>query len=123
MLNVCSLCRFQQALPNEVIFAKTAPTQQRRKFGDTIVKSEVFFDLHGSPDLGVTVVMVIHQPRYSLFQLFDKLLLLAKGGFTVFEGKPADAVPYFSSLGFDFPEGENPSDVLLDIISGNLRLH
>ena len=29
--------------------------------------------------LGMTVVAVIHQPRYSVFSLFDRLLLLGKG--------------------------------------------
>lgn len=36
--------------------------------------------------LGMTSIMVIHQPRYSLFTLFDDVLLLGKGGQTVYLG-------------------------------------
>ncbi|CAK0888590.1 unnamed protein product, partial [Prorocentrum cordatum] len=39
-------------------------------------------------DLGMTIIMVIHQPRYSLFKLFDQVLLLGIGGRTVYLGDP-----------------------------------
>jgi ATP-binding cassette subfamily G (WHITE) protein 2 (SNQ2) len=32
---------------------------------------------------GITVICVIHQPRYEIAELSDKLLLLGKGGKTV----------------------------------------
>ena len=44
---------------------------------------------------GMTVVMVVHQPRYSLFTLFDDVLLLGLGGRTVYLGKSEGALPYF----------------------------
>lgn len=31
---------------------------------------------------GVTVVTVVHQPRYTIFSLFDHLILLGFGGHT-----------------------------------------
>lgn len=34
--------------------------------------------------MGLTVVSVIHQPRYEIFQMFDEVLLLGKGGRTVY---------------------------------------
>jgi hypothetical protein len=34
--------------------------------------------------MGLTVVSVIHQPRYEIFQMFDEVLLLGKGGKTVY---------------------------------------
>ena len=37
-------------------------------------------------NLGMTVIAVIHQPRFSIFALFDQLLLLGKGGATVYNG-------------------------------------
>jgi hypothetical protein len=36
--------------------------------------------------LGMTVITVIHQPRYSIFKLFDEVLLLGVGGKTVYQG-------------------------------------
>ena len=69
-------------------------------------------------DLGMNIVTVVHQPRYSVFTLFHEVLFLGKGGRTVFLGPATAAVPYFISLGFDLPANENPADFCLDIISG-----
>lgn len=57
-------------------------------------------------------------PRFSIFNMFDDLLLLGRGGLTVFLGSSWLALPYFSMLGWELPEGENPADFLLDIIAG-----
>ncbi|CAK9051481.1 Putative white-brown complex homolog protein 30 (Putative non-intrinsic ABC protein 12) (WBC-related protein 1) [Durusdinium trenchii] len=75
--------------------------------------------------IGMTVVMVVHQPRYSLFTLFDDLLLLGLGGRTVYLGKSEGALPYFGlldcKLGFEMPLHENPADWFMDVISGKVR--
>jgi len=42
--------------------------------------------------------MSIHQPRYSIFCLFDRLLLL-HGGEIVYRGPAKQAVEYFSGIG------------------------
>lgn len=68
--------------------------------------------------LGMTIIMVIHQPRYSLFTLFDEVLLLGKGGRTVYLGDSLGAVNYFEKLGFERPRSDNPADWLMDVISG-----
>ena len=52
------------------------------------------------------VVMVVHQPRYSLFTLFDEVLLLG-GGQTVYLGPSEGALPYFRNLGFKMPQHEH----------------
>mmetsp|Transcript_39591 Transcript_39591/g.84561 ORF Transcript_39591/g.84561 Transcript_39591/m.84561 type:complete len:834 (+) Transcript_39591:103-2604(+) len=70
--------------------------------------------------LGMTSIMVIHQPRYSLFTLFDEVLLLGKGGETVFLGSSLDAKSYFESLGFEMPQNENPADWFMDVLSGEV---
>ena len=40
---------------------------------------------HRMADLGMNIVTVIHQPRYSVFSLFHEVLLLGKAGRTVFQ--------------------------------------
>ena len=69
-------------------------------------------------DLGMNIVTVIHQPRYSVFSLFHEVLLLGKAGRTVFQGASTSALPYFICLGFQLPANENPADFFLDIVSG-----
>jgi len=44
------------------------------------------------------VIFSIHQPRFAIFQLFDRLSLLA-AGHTVFHGQASEALAYFESLG------------------------
>ncbi len=63
---------------------------------------------------GVSVVAVIHQPRFEIFQMFENLLLLEDGE-AVYFGKCSEAVPYFESLGYDSSKINNPADFLLDI--------
>mmetsp|Transcript_38160 Transcript_38160/g.81116 ORF Transcript_38160/g.81116 Transcript_38160/m.81116 type:complete len:806 (+) Transcript_38160:62-2479(+) len=70
--------------------------------------------------LGMTSIMVIHQPRYSLFTLFDDVHLLGKGGQTVYLGPSLGAKPYFESHGFVMPANENPADWFMDMICGEV---
>jgi len=72
--------------------------------------------------LGMTIVMVIHQPRYSLFTLIDDVLLLGKGGRTAYVGPTNGAKDYLSSLGFEMPPDENPADWMMDILSGHVAV-
>lgn len=69
-------------------------------------------------NVGLNIITVVHQPRYSVFTLFDEVLLLGKAGKTVFQGATTLAAPYFCSLGFELPLNENPADFCLDVISG-----
>lgn len=67
---------------------------------------------------GVNVCMVIHQPSYSLFKMFDDLILLAKGGLFVYQGSVKKVEEYFSGLGINVPERVNPPDHYIDILEG-----
>ena len=65
---------------------------------------------------GRTVVTTIHQPRSSIVQLFDQLLLLSESRVMYF-GPAKDAVAYFSSLSFRSPSHFNPCDFFIDLLS------
>ncbi|KAJ8759142.1 hypothetical protein K2173_004149 [Erythroxylum novogranatense] len=67
---------------------------------------------------GVNICMVVHQPSYTLFKMFDDLVLLAKGGFVVYHGSVKKVEEYFSSLGINVPERVNPPDHFIDILEG-----
>lgn len=47
---------------------------------------------------GRTIIMSIHQPRYSIYRLFDSLTLLANGK-QVYHGPAQDALDYFANIG------------------------
>lgn len=70
---------------------------------------------------GVNICMVVHQPSYSLFKMFDDLILLAKGGLTVYHGSVKKVEEYFAGLGINVPERVNPPDHLIDILEGIVK--
>ncbi|XP_059677167.1 broad substrate specificity ATP-binding cassette transporter ABCG2 isoform X1 [Gavia stellata] len=67
---------------------------------------------------GRTIIFSIHQPRYSIFKLFDSLTLLALGR-VLFHGPAKQALEYFSSIGYECEPFNNPADFFLDIINGD----
>ena len=44
---------------------------------------------------GKLIVVNIHQPSSDVYQLFDRLWLLDRGGYPVYDGNPIDAITYF----------------------------
>lgn len=75
-------------------------------------------------DVGQAVLVTIHQPSASLFYQFDTLLLLARGGKTVYNGSigenAADVKKYFAREGAPCPENGNVGEHMIDVITGPL---
>ena len=70
---------------------------------------------------GQAILCTIHQPSAMLFQRFDRLLFLAKGGRTVYYGDigPNSSVltSYFERNGaFQCPPNANPAEWMLEVI-------
>ncbi|XP_010935863.2 ABC transporter G family member 28 isoform X2 [Elaeis guineensis] len=70
---------------------------------------------------GVNICMVVHQPSYTLYKMFDDLILLAKGGLTAYHGPVKKVEEYFSGLGIHVPERVNPPDYYIDILEGIIK--
>ena len=47
---------------------------------------------------GKLVIVNIHQPGSDLFKLFDKIIILDKGGYQIFYGNPNASIVYFKTL-------------------------
>jgi ABC-type multidrug transport system ATPase subunit len=47
---------------------------------------------------GKLVIVNIHQPSSDIFKLFDKLLIMDKGGYPIYYGNPIDALTYFKTI-------------------------
>ena len=69
---------------------------------------------------GRTVVCTIHQPRSSIFKLFDQLLLISEGKM-LYIGDSEKAVEYFAKLSFKCPDLTNPADFFMDVTSVDRR--
>ena len=46
---------------------------------------------------GKLIVVNIHQPSSDVYKLFDRLWLLDRGGYPVYDGNPIDAITYFKT--------------------------
>ncbi|KFA71533.1 hypothetical protein S40288_06824 [Stachybotrys chartarum IBT 40288] len=71
---------------------------------------------------GQAILVTIHQPSAQLFTQFDTLLLLAKGGKTVYFGDIGDNAntikSYFGRYGAPCPPEANPAEHVIDVVSG-----
>lgn len=65
---------------------------------------------------GRCVVASVHQPRSSIFDLLDTLVLISEGR-TVYLGEATAAAGFFAAQGFVCPPLFNQSDFYLDTIS------
>lgn len=60
---------------------------------------------------GKLIFTIIHQPSSEIYKMFDKILIMDKGGCMAFYGNPVDAVIYFKTLDYQTNAyvGECPS--------------
>ncbi|KFY38031.1 hypothetical protein V495_06798 [Pseudogymnoascus sp. VKM F-4514 (FW-929)] len=69
---------------------------------------------------GQAILCTIHQPNAALFENFDRLLLLQRGGRCVYFGdigsEATTLLDYFHRHGADFPADANPAETMLDAI-------
>ncbi|ORX56125.1 hypothetical protein BCR36DRAFT_346791 [Piromyces finnis] len=68
----------------------------------------------------MTIVAIVHSPSMQAFNQFDDILILGKGGRTVYFGPVAKAHEYFERIGFPCPPSENPADFYMDVTSGKI---
>ena len=77
---------------------------------DATAAADILGALKRMAGLGMNIITVIHQPRFSIFSLFDDVMLLCKGGKLAYLGPSRLALPYMESVGFALPPNENPAD-------------
>lgn len=63
-----------------------------------------------------TVIASIHQPRSSIFAMFDDLCLLSDGQMIYF-GPAQEALAHFEKLGHICPQHYNPAEFLADLVA------
>ncbi|KAJ9201894.1 hypothetical protein DTO164E3_3332 [Paecilomyces variotii] len=63
---------------------------------------------------GRTVIVSIHAPRSEIWDLFDNVILLARGS-VLYSGPVKDSVSYFEDCGYELPPFVNPAEFLIDL--------
>ncbi|RKP19060.1 P-loop containing nucleoside triphosphate hydrolase protein, partial [Rozella allomycis CSF55] len=69
---------------------------------------------------GSSVLLTIHQPRYNILKMFDKIILLGKGK-VAYSGSIDGALNHFQSINYPIPPMTNPADHFLDITTIDRR--
>jgi len=88
---------------------------------DSFQAQNVMVTLKDLAKAGHTVVCSVHQPRSSIYQLIDMIILLAEGR-TAYCGKGGDiCAAHFHKIGHPVPKDFNPADHFLDMISIDFR--
>ena len=89
---------------------------------DSFQAQSVMECLSGLASRGRTVAASIHQPRSSIFGMFQQLLLVSEGR-CIYFGSAERAVDYFAEIdsAFACPALFNPADWFLDITSPDYR--
>lgn len=71
---------------------------------------------------GQAIICTIHQPSAALFNAFDSLLLLAKGGNTTYSGETGaestKLLEYFARNGAPCAADVNPAEHIIDVVQG-----
>ena len=65
---------------------------------------------------GLIVIVSIHQPSSTTFQLFDKLLLLSRGK-TCYFGDRVNLASYFAGISCPIPIYVNPAEAVLEFVN------
>lgn len=67
--------------------------------GLSSMDSETVMDLLKEQTLkGRLVIVNIHQPSSDIYKMFDKIIVLDRGGYLVYYGNPVDAIVYFKTV-------------------------
>lgn len=68
----------------------------------------------------IAIVVTIHQPQQEVFDIFDKVYIMANGGITIYDGRPDNCVDFVQrNSGIQMPgEDYNPASFLIEIASG-----
>lgn len=89
---------------------------------DSLAAQSLVRNIRTIAESGRSIVCTIHQPSAVIFNSFDSLLLLRRGGQTVYFGKlgeqSSNLIDYFQSIpGVDpLPPNTNPANWMLEII-------
>lgn len=87
---------------------------------DAATAFQLVATLKALADKGRTIICSIHQPRSEIWQLFEHVLLLAKGS-PLYSGRSVECLPYFENLGYILPPFVNPAEFLIDLAAVDTR--
>uniref|UniRef100_A0A1I8J2W0 Broad substrate specificity ATP-binding cassette transporter ABCG2 n=2 Tax=Macrostomum lignano TaxID=282301 RepID=A0A1I8J2W0_9PLAT len=87
---------------------------------DAFTAGSVIRTLKMLANSGRTIIFSIHQPKYSIYRLFDNLTLVV-AGCVVYHGNAGDnPLDYFARIGFHCEAHNSPPDFFMDMVHGEI---
>ena len=84
---------------------------------DSAAAAQVVAAIRGAArTYNIAVIISIHQPSTSTFNLLDKVMFLSKGK-TIYNGAVSTVCEYFQKIDYPIPLHFNPSEYILDLIN------
>jgi ABC-type multidrug transport system ATPase subunit len=65
----------------------------------------------------IPCMCTLHQPRASIWKMFDSFILLGPRGRVCYMGSRQNATNYFSGMGYKCPPETNPAEFFIDLVS------
>uniref|UniRef100_A0A6G1SJV2 ATP-binding cassette sub-family G member 1 n=1 Tax=Aceria tosichella TaxID=561515 RepID=A0A6G1SJV2_9ACAR len=63
----------------------------------------------------ISIILTIHQPDIDVFNLFDKVYVIAQGGLAIYEGPPSGVVPTLAQVNLFMPsDNYNPARFIVE---------
>lgn len=84
---------------------------------DAAVAYDLMKTLESICKTGVTIILVLQQPRVEIFTRIQHLFLMNTAGGIIFEGPSSEAATYLQSLGYRMDEESSDADYLLDVLN------
>mmetsp|Transcript_11148 Transcript_11148/g.25315 ORF Transcript_11148/g.25315 Transcript_11148/m.25315 type:complete len:643 (-) Transcript_11148:6-1934(-) len=88
---------------------------------DSFQAQNVMQTLKELAQAGHTVLCTIHQPRSSIYQMLDKVILMAAGEMAYYGSSGTKCSAHFQHIDYPVPADFNPADHFLDLISIDYR--
>ncbi|TPP64886.1 Placenta-specific ATP-binding cassette transporter [Fasciola gigantica] len=85
---------------------------------DAFMAGQVVKTLKTLSRRGRTIIFSIHQPKYSIYKLFDSLTLVYRGRLVYHGPARHHPIRYFINLGYECENHNNPPDFFMDILHG-----
>lgn len=85
---------------------------------DAAIAYELMLTLESLKKRGITIFVVIQQPRAEIFERFDHLFLMNNVGGVAYEGPSSQVVSYLLDIGYTANPEASDADYCLDVLNG-----
>ncbi|CAH8524416.1 unnamed protein product [Schistosoma turkestanicum] len=90
---------------------------------DSYTATTIIHTLKRLADSGRTVVFTIHQPKYSIYRLFDRLTIISDGQMIYHGPSGQTPIVHFENCGYFIEGHNNPADFFMDILHGEVDVN